>query len=105
MLAEMDERKNEFLAMLRHELRNPLAALQNAAELLTVADDQDSSQWATKVVRRQTALLSRLVDDLVDVARITHGRIELRRDNLDLGPVIQRAVETAQPLIAERRHA
>jgi PAS domain S-box-containing protein len=104
ILKEVDQRKNEFLAMLGHELRNPLAAIQNAVEMLT-DEDPDASKWAAGVVQRQAALLSRLVDDLVDVARITRGRVELRRDNLDMAPIIWRAVETARPLITERRHA
>jgi PAS domain S-box-containing protein len=104
MLKEVDQRKNEFLAMLGHELRNPLAAIKNAAEEFTDGD-QDATKWAAGVVQRQTAQLSRLVDDLIDVARITRGRIELRRDNLDVGPIILRAVETARPLISERRHS
>ena len=105
ILTQMDQRKNEFLAMLGHELRNPLSAIRNAAEVLGEHPDPAAAEWATGVVRRQTALLSRLVDDLVDVARITRGSIELRRDNLDLAPIVQRAVETVRPLIAERHHA
>jgi PAS domain S-box-containing protein len=104
ILTQMDQRKNEFLAMLGHELRNPLSAIRNAAEVLGDHGDPAATEWATGVVRRQTALLSRLVDDLVDVARITRGCIELRRDNLELAPIVQRAVETVRPLIAERRH-
>jgi PAS domain S-box-containing protein len=103
-LAELDSKKNEFLAMLGHELRNPLAAIQNAAELLGEESEASTQLWATGVVRRQIALLARLVDDLVDVSRITRGRIELRRDNVDICPILRRAIETARPLIEERRH-
>jgi PAS domain S-box-containing protein len=105
ILTQMDQRKNEFLAMLGHELRNPLSAIRNAAEVLVDHGDPAAAQWATGVVRRQTALLSRLVDDLVDVARITRGCIELRRDNLEIAPIVYRAVETVRPLIAERSHS
>jgi PAS domain S-box-containing protein len=104
ILTQMDQRKNEFLAMLGHELRNPLSAIRNAAEVLGEPGDPAATEWATGVVRRQTVLLSRLVDDLVDVARITRGCIELRRDNLEVVPIVQRAVETVRSLIAERQH-
>jgi PAS domain S-box-containing protein len=103
-LEELDIKKNEFLAMLSHELRNPLAAIQNAAELLGENSEEATNRWAVGVVRRQISLLARLVDDLVDVSRITRGRIELRRDNVDLCPIVRRAVETALPLIKERQH-
>jgi signal transduction histidine kinase len=103
-LAELDVKKNEFLAMLGHELRNPLAAIQNAAELLGEESEPSTQLWATGIVRRQIALLARLVEDLVDVSRITRGRIELRRDNVDICPILRRALETARPLIEERRH-
>lgn len=103
-LEEIDTKKNEFLAMLSHELRNPLAAIQNAAELIGEETEELTRRWATGVVRRQIGSLARLVDDLVDVSRITSGRIELRRDNVDLCPIIRRAVETVRPLIEERQH-
>lgn len=103
-LEEIDTKKNEFLAMLGHELRNPLAAIQNAADLLGEETEESTRRWATSVVRRQIGSLARMVDDLVDVSRITSGRIELRRDNVDLCPIIRRAVETVRPLIEERQH-
>jgi PAS domain S-box-containing protein len=103
-LAELDAKKNEFLAMLGHELRNPLAAIQNAAALLSEESEESMKRWATGVVRRQVGQLARLVDDLVDVSRITRDRIELRRDNVDIRPILRRAVETVRPLIQERRH-
>lgn len=103
-LEEIDIKKNEFLAMLSHELRNPLAAIQNAAELIGEETEESTRRWATGVVRRQIGSLARLVDDLVDVSRITSGRIELRRDNVDLCPILRRAVETVRPLIEERQH-
>jgi len=104
LLAKMDQRKNEFLAMLGHELRNPLAALQNASKVLDEVHEESATQWAKEVVSRQTALLSRLVDDLVDVARITRGTIEMRREDVDLGTIIRRSVETVRPLFREREH-
>jgi PAS domain S-box-containing protein len=103
-LAELDVKKDEFLAMLGHELRNPLAALQNASRLVCEETDEPTRRWATDVVRRQVDLLARLVDDLVDVSRITRGRIELRRGTVDVRPILRRSVETVRPLIEERQH-
>jgi PAS domain S-box-containing protein len=104
-LAELDRRKNEFLAMMGHELRNPLAALQNAAELLVHGTDHDVSQWAAGVVYRQTRQLARLVNDLVDVARIMRGHFELHRAKAEVAQLVNAAVETARPLIDERKHS
>ena len=79
-LREADERKDEFLAMLSHELRNPMSAIRNAVEILKIGpDDPDKARFARDVIDRQSAQLSRLVDDLLDISRITRGKIELRR--------------------------
>jgi signal transduction histidine kinase/two-component SAPR family response regulator len=104
-LREAGRQKDEFLAMLAHELRNPLAPIQNAGELLTrlVADDEQA-QRVVSIVKRQVAHLSRLVDDLLDVSRITQKRIELRREALEVSDIIRQAVETVEPVIRERRH-
>jgi signal transduction histidine kinase len=104
-LKEADRHKDEFLAMLAHELRNPLAPILNAAQLMRmkpVADPQLS--WSRDVIERQVSHLTRLVDDLLDVARITRGKIKLSREPIELGALIARAVETVQPLIQERGH-
>ena len=99
-LAEADRQKNEFLAMLSHELRNPLAAMRNALHLIKHATQApEVMQMARDVMERQMHQMVRLVDDLLDVSRIIRGKIELRRSRIDLGAVVNRAVETAQPTI------
>ncbi|HET9024731.1 MAG TPA: PAS domain S-box protein [Burkholderiaceae bacterium] len=104
-LAEADRQKNEFLAMLAHELRNPLAPMRNALHVLSMPDvPEDSSQRALGMMGRQLNHLIRLVDDLLDVSRIIQGKIELRNEVVDIGSVVNRAVETAQPMIDARRH-
>jgi PAS domain S-box-containing protein len=100
-----DRQKDEFLAMLAHELRNPLAPIRNASELLSrVIPANPQARGIVDIVRRQTTHLARLVDDLLDVSRITQKRIELRRETLELAEVIRQAIETVEPLIRERRH-
>jgi signal transduction histidine kinase len=100
-----DRRKDEFLAMLAHELRNPLAPIRNAGELLARAQPSDArTQTSADIVKRQVAHLSRLVDDLLDVSRITQGRIELHRECIDLTRVIAQAMESTEPLFREREH-
>ena len=104
-LKEADRHKDEFLAMLAHELRNPLAPILNAVQLMRmkpIADPQLS--WSRDVIERQLSHLTRLVDDLLDVARITRGRINLSREPTELAVLIARAVETVQPLIQARGH-
>jgi signal transduction histidine kinase len=106
-LAQADRRKNEFLAMLAHELRNPLAPIYNAVQILqrTLPDaDPERQRWGLGVIARQTEHLVRLVDDLLDTARISQGRIELRKAPLVIDNVISNAVESVAPLMAERRH-
>jgi PAS domain S-box-containing protein len=96
-LEESDRRKNEFLAMLAHELRNPLAPIQNATELLSRAGVEESrSPMLVTIIKRQLSHLTRLVDDLLDVSRITQGRIELKTEVLDLASLVRQAVETTQ---------
>jgi signal transduction histidine kinase/DNA-binding response OmpR family regulator len=102
---ENNRRKNEFLAMLAHELRNPLAPIRNAAEIVRRLDIPDPNlQWATDIIARQVEQLVRLVDDLLDISRITGGKIQLRREAVDVAVVVSRAVETSRPLIDARRH-
>ncbi|MFN3651438.1 MAG: GAF domain-containing protein [Armatimonadota bacterium] len=104
-LEEADRRKDEFLATLAHELRNPLAGIANATYVLDqipVADEQRPRLRG--VIRRQTEHLSRMVDDLLDLSRITHGKIELRREPVDFAAVIRQAIETTRPFIQTRLH-
>ncbi len=103
-LQENDKRKDEFLAMLAHELRNPLAAIGNAVMLSTRSGLQEHVDWSMEVINRQIKHLTRLIDDLLDVSRISSGKIELRRDVLDATPILDSAVETVRPLIEGRKH-
>jgi PAS domain S-box-containing protein len=104
-LQDTDRRKDEFLAMLAHELRNPVAPIGNVAEVLSrlLAGDEEK-RTLVEIIRRQAKHLSRLLDDLLDVARVTQGHIELRRSVLPLAGCIHQAVETALPLIRECEH-
>ncbi len=104
-LREADWRKDEFLAMLAHELRNPLAPISNAVQLLQRAGLDARIAWCLGVIERQTAHLTRLVDDLLDISRITRGIIELRMEPLNLANILSRAVETSRPVIDMRRHS
>jgi PAS domain S-box-containing protein len=100
-----DRQKDEFLAMLAHELRNPLAPIQNASALLAAAAlKEPRAQFSIGVIKRQVTQLTRLVDDLLDVSRITQGRIELKREPLELGSIVAQALEVVDPLFRERRH-
>ncbi|HZR36000.1 MAG TPA: ATP-binding protein [Nevskia sp.] len=104
-LRQADQRKNEFLALLGHELRNPLAPISNMSELLSRSLPVESPARAgVEMIRRQARQLARLVEDLLDVARITQGRIELRREAVDLGAVVAAGIETVGPLLQEKRH-
>jgi len=104
-LAESDRRKDEFLAMLSHELRNPLGAISNASYLLQQVSPGDAPlQRAAAVIQRQIQHLVRLVDDLLDVSRITRGKIELRRRSLDLREVVRSALETTRPVVEAKQH-
>jgi len=100
-----DRRKDEFLALLAHELRNPLAPLRNAINILQLKESDDPDVlWCQGVIERQSVQLTRLVDDLLDVSRITLGKIKLRLQPLELASVVARAVETSRPLIDAHRH-
>ena len=104
-LREADRRKDEFLAMLAHELRNPLAPIVNCLQLLKVGSLEPAMAQRTRdVMERQVQQLVRLVDDLLDVSRVVRGKIELAPEPLELAAVIARAVETAQPFLDARRH-
>ncbi|HEX2828459.1 MAG TPA: response regulator [Burkholderiales bacterium] len=104
-LEAADRRKDDFLAMLSHELRNPLAAIQGAIELMQrKAIDDSQLLWARDVLSRQNRHLSRLIDDLLDVSRITMGKLTLHKEAVELRDVLQHAVETARPLLEMRGH-
>ncbi len=105
-IQEEDRRKNEFLAMLAHELRNPLAPIRNAVQILRLpALAKDKIDWARDVIDRQTLQLGRLVDDLLDVARVTQGRISLNIEAVDVAEVMKSAEEMTRPLIDSRKHS
>jgi signal transduction histidine kinase/DNA-binding response OmpR family regulator len=104
-IQESDARKNEFLAMLAHELRNPLAAIQGANYVLRVSEQTpDKIAWAQAIIDRQVSQLVRLVDDLLDVARITQGKIRLQLEPVELSTVVELAKELSGPLISARHH-
>jgi PAS domain S-box-containing protein len=107
LLRAADANKNEFLATLAHELRNPLSPIRNAAALLSAegAGAAERQARAREVITRQVDHLAHLVDDLLDVARISEGKIALRQEEVDIKGVIAQALETAGPLIAAREHA
>ena len=101
---EAERRKDEFLAVLAHELRNPLSAIIMAARILQDPDSEPRRSWGLGVVIHQVKALSRLIEDLLDVSRISEGKIHLRREVLDLAAVIARAVESVAGLVEEREH-
>ncbi|MFL6665501.1 MAG: ATP-binding protein, partial [Rhizobacter sp.] len=104
-LQEANQRKDEFLAMLSHELRNPLAPIRNALEVIRrIAPPDPKFNWAGEVMDRQVHHLTRLVEELLDVARISQGKIQLNKEPIDLRAVIAHSVETAQPFIDARNH-
>jgi signal transduction histidine kinase len=104
-LRDADRRKDEFLATLAHELRNPLAPVRSAVDLMEDRLPPDADLvWARDVIDRQVSLMSRLLDDLLDVGRIAQDRLELRKERLDLRAVIQTSTEISRPLIAGFKH-
>ncbi len=103
-LSEADQRKDEFLATLAHELRNPLAPIRNGLQVLGLAgDDKVTSELVRSMMERQLEQMVRLVDDLMDVSRISTGKVELRKERVPLAVVVNNAVETSTPLIAQMR--
>ena len=104
-LAEANRRKDEFLAMLSHELRNPLAPVLNSVHVLRQSpDDPSLVQFAGNMVERQVRHMARLIDDLLDVTRLTHGKVRLRTERVELGALAERAAESVRPLMEERGH-
>jgi signal transduction histidine kinase/ActR/RegA family two-component response regulator len=104
-LRESDRRKDEFLAILAHELRNPLAPVRNAARVLRAQTaDATMREWATTVIDRQIQAMSGLLDDLLDVSRITRGQITLNKQRISLSSVVDASLEVSRPLIEARKH-
>ncbi|MES2521098.1 MAG: response regulator [Gemmatimonadota bacterium] len=104
-LLEADRRKDEFLALLAHELRNPLAPVRNAAAVMRLKAQHDPElMWCHDVIERQAKQLTRLVDDLLDVSRITRGKIKLRPESLSVSQAVASAVETSRPVIDSMNH-
>jgi PAS domain S-box-containing protein len=97
-LREVDRKKDEFLAVLSHELRNPLNPIRNAAAVLRLSGDRSQVVWAAEVIDRQSRQLARLLDDLLDAARITQGKLELRKQRVTLSAIVAMAVETTRSL-------
>jgi PAS domain S-box-containing protein len=104
-LQQADRRKNDFLATLSHELRNPLAPIRNGFQLLRSGIDETQRARVFRMVDTQVGHLVRLIDDLLDVSRITSGKVELRREAVDLRDVVQSAVDASGPLISSKEHA
>jgi PAS domain S-box-containing protein len=104
-LAEADQRKNEFLATLAHELRNPLAPLRNSLQLMKLAQGEtDTIEHARTLMERQLGQMVRLIDDLLDVARITSNKIELRTSRVELASIIHHSIDSCRPQIERARH-
>lgn len=104
-LKDADRSKDEFLATLAHELRNPLAPMRNAIEILDLKGvPTPEAQWALEIMNRQMQQMTRLIDDLLDIARITGNKLELRREKLSLNDVLHVAVETSRPIIESAGH-
>ena len=104
-LRDTDRRKDEFLATLAHELRNPLAPIRNAVQILRLRGPGNGElQWAHEMIERQVQVMARLIDDLMDVSRINQGRIELRREPVALSKVLDWAIEASRPQIDEYGH-
>jgi PAS domain S-box-containing protein len=104
LLQQADRRKDEFLATLAHELRNPLAPIRNALEIMRLSDDTRIHENARGIIERQLVQMVHLVDDLLDVSRITQGKVELRRERVDVASIVATAIETSRPLIDASRH-
>jgi signal transduction histidine kinase/CheY-like chemotaxis protein len=103
-LAEADARKNEFLAMLGHELRNPLAPIRNAVRIMKQgALDDPGTRWAREVIDHQVRQMAQLVDDLLDVSRVTRGKVRLQKEVVDVATIVAYAVETSRPMIDANR--
>lgn len=103
-LSQADRRKNEFLATLAHELRNPLAPIRNALQILRLSPDRDAQEQSRCLMQRQLEQMVRLVDDLLDMSRISSGKLELRMEHMELSAAVDSAVETSRPVIDYMGH-
>jgi signal transduction histidine kinase len=103
-LREADRRKDEFLATLAHELRNPLAPIRNGLQILRIAPNGEQAEDVREMMDRQVTHLVRLIDDLLDVSRVSQGKIDLRKERIALQSALQAAVEVSRPLIETGRH-
>jgi PAS domain S-box-containing protein len=104
-LKDADQRKDQFLAMLAHELRNPLAPISNAVQIMQLEGPNGPSfQWSTEVIADQIKHMTRMVDDLLDVSRITRGKVDLQKETIDLADVVDLAFEASRPTIDAYRH-
>ena len=103
-LREADRRKNEFLATLAHELRNPLAPLRTGVQVLRLTDEGDARERTLQMMERQLAQMVRLIDDLMDISRISRNKMELRKAPIALNSVVENAIETARPQIDAKGH-
>lgn len=105
-IREGDRRKNEFLAILAHELRNPLAPIRNAVQVLQLKQTSDAEElsWAADIIGRQVDHMARMMDDLLDVSRIARGTVTIKQEKTLLSAVIKRSIETSQPAIEARQH-
>jgi signal transduction histidine kinase len=105
LLKEAAQRKDEFIAILAHELRNPLSAIQSGVDLMGLADLPEATfTWARELLQRQCKHLVRLIDDLLDVSRVTTGRVQLQREIVSLDAIVQQSIDATRPLIEERGH-
>lgn len=103
-LADADRLKNQFLAMLAHELRNPLAAVRNAAEVAARSGLKEDLEWSRDVTSRQIGNFAHLINDLLDVSRITEGKIQLSKEHINAAAVIRHAMNAVRPIVEERKH-
>jgi PAS domain S-box-containing protein len=103
-LERADVQKNQFLAMLAHELRNPLGAIRNAVTVSGLSGGVEHLEWSREVITRQVRNFAHLIDDLLDVSRITEGKIQLRKELIDATPIVHNAMEAVRQLIEQRKH-
>jgi CheY-like chemotaxis protein len=104
LLRDADRRKDEFLATLAHELRNPLAPIRNALQIMDLTVEPETHRNARGIIGRQLKQMVHLIDDLLDVSRISQGKVELRRQHVDIEIVVQTAIETTRPAIDAAKH-
>jgi signal transduction histidine kinase len=105
-LSEADRRKDQFLAVLSHELRNPLAPIRNAVEIMKITGlSKDKLDWCRDLIDQQVSHMARLLEDLLDLSRITRNSLDLRKEPADLAEIIRDAIQVSSPVISEARHS